>query len=203
MRSLFTIFCLFLTFQSFTQDSLFLKVHFLYGSKPRKQFKSAETKWFGGKWGGHVGIEVDSNQIVNFLPRGKFHWVEKPGNRHSAFANHSYENFYNILGRVEPAKKTIFYIPISSSQKQQFDSITASYLNQTPYDYALIGMRCGAAAYDILSQLSIVEGHSRRATFLKTFYPKKLRKQLFNKARINGWKFTKEEGSERRKWEKD
>lgn len=203
MRNPITIFCLLFSVQIFAQDSLLLKVHFLYGSKPRNEFKSTETKWFGGKWGGHVGIELDSNQIVNFLPRGKFHWVEKPGNKHSVFAIHSYENFYNILGTVEPAKNTIFYIPISRSQKQQFDSITASYLNHTPYDYALIGMRCGAAAYDILSQLGIVKGLSRRATSMKIFYPKKLRKRLLNKARINGWKFTQEKGSETRKWEMD
>ena len=180
-----------------------MKVHFLYGSKPKKHYRTEEQKWFGGKWGGHVGVEVDSNQILNFLPKGKFHWIEKPANRHSVYALHSYQSFYRILGDVETAKKTIIYIPISLTQKLEFDSLKTTYLQQTPYDYALLGMRCGAAAYDILAQLDILKQHGRRTTFTKVFYPKRLRKQLLKKASVNGWKTTQENGSERRKWEKD
>jgi hypothetical protein len=169
LRILFTISCFILSLQSFSQDSLYLKVHFLYGSKPKTKYRAEEAKWFGGKWGGHVGIEVDSNQILNFLPKGKFHWIEKKDNRHSTFAIHSFDNFYQILGNVDPAKKTIFYIPITHQQKDQFDSIKSYYLNHTPYDYALFGMRCGAAAYDILGQLNIVKSFGHRKTFLKIF----------------------------------
>ncbi|MDJ1468511.1 hypothetical protein QNI19_10730 [Cytophagaceae bacterium DM2B3-1] len=50
----------------------FIKVHFLYGSKPKKEFKFLEKKWFGGMHGGHVSIETDS-VVTGFGPKGKFH----------------------------------------------------------------------------------------------------------------------------------
>ena len=203
MQQLITIFFFLLSFQGYSQDTIYLKVHFLYGSKPLKAYKDSEQKWFGGILGGHVGIEVENDKIVNFLPHGKFHWFAKKNDRHSTYAVHSSEDFYNILGRTDSVKKAIFYIPLSYKQKQKFDSITAAYLKQTPYDYALMGMRCGAAAYDILSQLDILPIFSYGKTYKKIFYPKKLRKRLFKKANLNGWRIEKQSGSIKRKWEKD
>ncbi len=98
MKPIFTaLFCL-ITLLSCAQDTTYLKVHFLYGSAPLKQYKSTEPKWFGGVLGGHVGIEGDSDRIVNFLPKGKFHVVAKKDNRHSTYAVHSVDDFYAILG---------------------------------------------------------------------------------------------------------
>ena len=154
--------------------------------------------------GGHVGIEGDSDRIVNFLPSGKFHYIAKKDNRHSTYAVHSVDNFYAILGgNKDSVKKAIVYIPITKQQKQQFDSIAMVYLKQTPYDYALIGMRCGAAAHDILGQLNVLPNYSYGKTYKKIFYPKKLRKRLFKKAIENGWSIVTQEGSLERKWEKD
>ncbi|GAB2812069.1 hypothetical protein GCM10027043_09480 [Ferruginibacter profundus] len=188
----------------FAQDSCFLKVHFLYGSKPLKAWRATEQKWFGGILGGHVGIEGDSNRIVNFLPSGKFHWFAKNNNRHSHYAIHSQNDFYGILGgNPDSVKRTIVYIPVSRQQKQSFDSIAAVYIKQTPYDYALAGMRCGAAAYEILAQLNILPAYSYSKTYRKILYPKKLRKRLFKKARANGWTMLQYNGSSTRKWEKD
>jgi hypothetical protein len=184
--------------------SYLLKVHFLYGSTPLKQYKDTEPKWFGGILGGHVGIEGDSDRIVNFLPKGKFHVVAKKGNPHSTYAVHSVDDFYAILGgNADSVKKAVVYIPVSRQQKQQFDSIAAVYLQQTPYDYALIGMRCAAATYDILGQLDILPNYSHSKTYTKIFYPEKLRTRLFEKAIENGWAIVRQEGSTRRKWEKD
>jgi hypothetical protein len=154
--------------------------------------------------GGHAGIEGDSNRIVNFLPSGKFHWFSKKNNRHSRYAVHSADNFYAILGgNPDSVKKAIVYIPVSIQQKQRFDSIASGYLKQTPYDYAFWGMRCGAAAYDILGQLGIVPAYNYSRTYKKIFYPKKLRKRLFRKARENNWMVIRQDGSGRRIWEKD
>src|SRR3954451_1597248 len=72
--------CLFL--QARSQDSSVIKVHFLYGSKPFRKYKDTEPKWFGGMLGGHVGIETDSGQILNFTPRGSFHWLAKKDSLH-------------------------------------------------------------------------------------------------------------------------
>lgn len=179
-------------------------MHFLYGSKPLKAYKDSEPKWFGGVLGGHVGIEGDSNNILNFLPSGEFHWFAKQDERNSRFAMHSPDNFYAMFGSdPDSVKKTIIYIPITAIQKQQFDSISVAYLNQTPYDYAFIGMRCGAATYDVLGQLGILTKYNQHKTYRKIFYPKKLRKPLLEKAEQNDWTIEKHAGSISRKWEKD
>ena len=154
--------------------------------------------------GGHVGIEGDSDRIVNFLPNGKFHWFAKKDNRHSTYAVHSVDNFYAILGsNGDSVKKGIVYIPVTRQQKQKFDSIATVYLKQTPYDYALFGMRCGAATYDILGQLDILSNYSYGKTYKKIFYPRKLRNRLFKKATENGWTIFIQHGSTKRKWEHD
>lgn len=175
--------CLF-TGHLLAQDSFFLKVHFLYGLKPKSEFKGTEPKWFGGKLGGHVGIESSSNRILNFVPHGSFHWFAKKKDKHSMYAVHDSSSFYSILGgHPDSVKKIVVIIPISLQQKNAFDSIAACYLKQTPYDYALFGMRCGAASYEILAQLGIMKRYSYRKTYRKIFYPKKLRKRLLKKAK--------------------
>ena len=191
-------------FSSLAEDSLFIKVHFLYGSKPGKEFKASESNWFGGKLGGHVGIEIDSDRILNFVPSGKFHKFSKADDRHSKFVFHTSSQFYSIFGgKPREVKQAVFIIPITSVQKRKLDSIAKVYTGNTPYDYAFFGMRCGAAAYDILGQLQIVESYSHRKTYLKIFYPKKLRKRLFELAALNRWKTEMAQGSDHRIWEKD
>lgn len=106
-------------------------------------------------------------------------------------------------GNGDSVKKAIVLVPVTLQQKQKFDSITAVYLKQTPYDYALFGMRCGAAAYDILSKLDILPKHSIGKTYKKIFYPRKLRKRLFKKAVENSWIIVRQNGSLKRKWERD
>jgi len=190
--------------QSIAQDTVYIKVHFLYGSKPKRAFKDTEKKWFGGKLGGHVGIEIDSNKILNFLPYGDLHYVAHNKDLHSSFDIHTKESFWKILGaRSSAVKKMTIVIPITKQQKLKLDSIAAAYTHQTPYDYAFIGMRCGAAAYDILSQLNLLKQYSYRKTYMKIFYPRKLRRRLMRKAEIYKWVIMKEEGTKSRKWERD
>ena len=188
---------------SFSQDSTFIKVHFLYGSKPLKIYKATEKKWFGGVLGGHVGIEGDSDKIVNFSHTGRYHLFAKNGNRHSKFCECSPSKFYGIFdNKPDSVKRTIVYVPVTKEQKQRFDSIASNYLKQTPYDYALFGMRCGAATYEILAQLNILTGYSYSKTYMKIFYPKKIRARLLKKATENGWTILRQDGSSKRKWEK-
>jgi hypothetical protein len=188
----------------FSQDSFYLKVHFLYGSTPKRAFKATEPKWFGGKLGGHVGIESDSNRILNFVPNGSFHVFSKNKNRHSKYLEHAEQSFYGILGgNPDSVKKTIVLVPVSTLQKRMFDSIAACYLVKTPYDYAFFGMRCGAASYEVLAQLGVLKKYSYRKTYWKIFYPRKLRKRLLKKAKQNGWPVIEQQGSSKRKWEGD
>ncbi len=202
-KVLFIICCLFGT-ATFAQDSCFIKVHFLYGSKPLRKYKDTEKKWFGGMLGGHVGIEGDTNKILNFSHVGKFRVFNEKNNRHSRFRIHNPTDFYHIFGgTTDSTKQTIVYIPVTKKQKQLFDSISNAYLKQTPYDYALFGMRCGAASYEILSQLAILPAYSATKTYTKIFYPKKLRTRLLKKANEQGWAVERHQGSLKRKWEED
>ncbi len=204
MKHVLALLLCFITGHCFSQDSLFIRIHFAYGSKPKKAFKETESKWFGGILGGHVGIEANADSILNFLPRDKFHWFSKNLERHSAYAIHTKNDFYSILGITsDSVKGAIIHIPITQQQMKRFDSITVAYLKQTPYDYAFLGMRCGSASYEILSQLEIVPSYPNRKTFRKIFYPKKIRSILLKKAIVNGWKIEYAEGSFKRKWEKD
>lgn len=185
-------------------DTAYIKVLFLYGSKPAKGFKQEEPKWFGGMLGGHAGIEGAQDSVLSFVPNGKFHWVAKKGNLHSSYIVSSESGFWQILGCHEDSvKKAIVVIPVTTAQKQKFDSVQQAYLQNTPYDYAFIGMRCGAAAYDILAQLNILKPYSYTRTYSKIFYPEKLRSRLFSIAQQNGWAIIRQQGSSRRKWEKD
>lgn len=204
MKFLFILACLFLSLIVFSQTSDSIKVHFLYGSKPKRAFKKTESKWFGGKSGGHVGIEGDNGKILNFLLKGKFHWFANSRNKHSTYDIHSYQSFYSVLGGDGvSSKKTIITIPVTNEQKELFNNISNNYLSNTPYDYAFVGMRCGAAAHDILGQLGIVKAYSYRKTYLKIFYPKKLRKKLLKTAKEKNWPVYQEEGTNNRKWERD
>jgi hypothetical protein len=181
-----------------------IKVHFLYGSRPLKKYKDTERKWFGGILGGHVGIEGDSNRILNFRSKGNFHVFTSKKNKHSRYDQHNFQSFYAYFGsNPDSVKRTIVTIPVTYGQKQKFDSIGASYLEQVPYDYALVGMRCGAAAYEILGQIGVVKSYSYEGTYWKIFYPQLLRRRLLALANQNNWQIERQEGTAKRKWEQD
>lgn len=202
MRIIITLLFLFIFINIHSQFTI--KVHFLYGSTPIKKYKD-EPKWFGGKLGGHVGIESSSSaKIFNFVPSGKFHVFQHKKDKHSDFTFHDKERFYSILGGSgDSMKMAVVHIPITEKQQQQFDSLSRVYKKETPYDYAFFGMRCGAAAYDVLAQLDILPAYSYNRTWNKIFYPKKLRRKLFELAKKNDWKVERKRGSKRRNWEKD
>ncbi len=179
-----------------------LKIHFLYGSVPKN--KDIDDKWFGGKLGGHVGLQLNNDDILNFLPKDGFHYIRKMKNFKSTFATHTFQEFYEILGgSADSNKKLIIEIPLTDQQSQKYKKIKDNYLKKTPYDYAFKGMRCGSSSYEILAQLGIVNRKSNKRTYLTIFYPKKLRKILIKKAKINNWKQTHQQGCYSRIWEKD
>jgi hypothetical protein len=185
-------------------DTTCIKVHFLYGSRPKKDCRETEDRWFGGIHGGHVGIEVDSNRVMDFLPGGKFHYIEHHNDRHSHFAKHSVADFWkSFASDSDKVTRCSFIIPIDSTQKALLDSIYTAYTSETPYDYAFIGMRCAAAASDVLAKLGILREKGRRATYMQYFYPKILRKKLFHLAKRRKWQMIRHEGVETRIWEND
>ncbi len=180
-----------------------IKVHFIHGSKPKKDAKD-EKKWFGGIHGGHVGIEVDSNKIFDFIRSGSTHLFSKKTNLHGKFVYRSLESFnerYKASG--DSLERTIISIQISSSQKEQLDSLILCYTNQSPFDYAFFGMRCGAAAYHVLAQINVFPKYSKAKCIHTIFYPKKLRMRLLKKATLNNWNVVKIKGTVKRTWESD
>jgi hypothetical protein len=185
------------------QDSLFLKVHFLYGSKPTKQYRATEKKWFGGLLGGHVGLEWETGKVLHFAPKGKFHkWAKKV--KHGKYIYGSQQEFYEILGgKLDSNQSAIVNIPISYLQKKTLDSIAQLYLTNTPYDYAFIGFRCGSASYETLAQIGILPKLGNTITKLSIFYPRKTRKRILKLAMENNWKIERKKGTICRKWEKD
>ena len=182
-----------------------LPIHFLYGSRPVNKYANCENKWFGGKLGGHVGIELDSNKILNFLPSGAVSLYPNNDNPNSRFVVSNRNDFYSILGgHSDSMQKMIVYIELNALQKRKLDSISLCYLAQSPYDYAFFGMRCGSSTYEILAQLGVLKKYkSRKKTARRIFYPRRLRKRLIKLATVNNWKLTKELGTNRRKWERD
>jgi hypothetical protein len=117
---------------------------------------------------------------------------------------YSLAQFYGYFGgNPDSVKKTTVFIPLSKQQKMQFDSLSKAYLEKTPYDYAFLGFRCGAASYEILGQLGIVPKYSLNKTLRTIIYPRKLRKRLLKKAVENDWVIVRKQGCVKRKWEKD
>lgn len=204
MKKILTILILLYSFTCFSQSSDFIKVHFLYGSKPKQRYKKEEPKWFGGKLGGHVGIEIGEDSVLNFLPYSEFHILSQPKNIKGQFYFNKVEEIWGILGGDPDHVKTASVtIPISPLQRKKIDSLTQSYINNSPYDYAFIGMRCGSSTYDILAKLGFLKPYSYRRTYWKIFYPRRLRKRIFKLADKNNWEITSTTGSNKRNWEKD
>lgn len=187
-----------------SQDSTSINVRFLYGSKPKKEFKNEEFKWFGGKLGGHVGIETAPDSVLNILPHNGLHIFARKSDFHSKFYYHTVDQIWSIFGGNPLTAKTVsITIPISISQKDLLDSISNAYINSPPYDYAFIGMRCGASTYEILAQLEILKPYGHRKTYWKIFYPRRLRKRVIKLALKNNWEIKRTKGTTKRKWEKD
>lgn len=70
-------FFMLISYSTFAQsDSIF--VHFVYGSKP---LSKEESKWFGGKLGGHVGLEAGKDSVFHFNPGGKVRAFGKANER--------------------------------------------------------------------------------------------------------------------------
>ncbi len=185
-------------------DTTYIKVHFLYGSRPKKEFKETEDKWFGRIHGGHVGIEIDSNYIIDFGPAGKFHIFSRDNDRNSTFHNSSCNGFWRTFGAdSDQVKRMTVIIPINTHQRRLLDSLAEAYTAETPYDYAFFGMRCAAAACDVLAQIGVVKKHSQFGTWRRNFYPKRFRHHLVRKAKKEGWTIVKHEGCSTRVWEND
>ena len=181
-------------------DSLFLKLHFVYGSKPKRAYKSTEKKIFGGIHGGHVYTEA-GNEIFSFgLDNGQWHVIAKKKKIVGKYAIDKDLVWHGDTGKL---KITTIKIPITQEQLDKFKATQKIYLQKAPYDYAFIGMRCAAGAYDMLSKTGISKPLSRSRMVTKYFYPKRLRKRMLKRAEKENWQVIRQQGRTTRKWERD
>lgn len=175
-----------------------IKIHFLYGSKPAKEFKEQETKWFGGILGGHVTIEIN-DIVVGFAPIGKNHIFPHSKETHASFQK---ENLAEWVKDSAGLKYTSVEIPVSDSAYTIILNTIKNYTTQPPYDYAVFGMRCAAAAYDIISKAGLVKQRNRFSMVCGNFYPKPFRRKILKMALRNNYTIIGHEGRPSRKWER-
>jgi hypothetical protein len=176
-------------------------VHFLYGSKPAKGFKKTEARYFGGIHGGHVFLEFDS-VIFSFmlLKDDRVHIFPHKKNKLSGYV---IENYSQFASDTSGFKVTSITFNLTDSEYVNLKKIKQDYLSSTPYDYAFFGMRCAAAAYDVLSHADIVKKRSEFFNVFVNFYPKLMRKRMLKYARKNKLNVIMKKGRVGRKWEKD
>jgi hypothetical protein len=196
MRTILIFVSLFLFNFCFASDSTYtIKINFLYGSRPAKGFHQQESKLFGGIKGGHVNIEA-GGRVLDFrpgnnplLPNNK-----KPSGGFSV-------NQTNRCSSTDKWKTIV--VPVSESQYMALQELFDSVAARTPYDYAIFGMRCAAASYDVLSKIGVFKEYPNKKNVITHFYPKLLRKKVLKWADENNYTIISNDGRPTRKWESD
>ena len=196
MRVLFIFIFVFSINTCFANDTTYtIKLNFLYGSRPAKGYRQQESKLFGGIKGGHVNIEA-GGRVLDFTPGNNplFPHNKKPSGGFSINQSVNWDG--------DDKWKTII-IPVSEEQYMALQKIFDSVVAQTPYDYAIFGMRCAAASYDVLSMIGLFKPYSNDKNVITHFYPKLLRKKILKWADKNNYSVISNEGRPSRKWESD
>ena len=172
-----------------------LKLIFLYGSKPAKGYHKQESKLFGGIKGGHVNIEA-GGRVLDFTPGNNplFPNNKKPSGGFSINQSVSWDG--------DDKWKTMI-VPVSEEQYMELQKLFDSVAAKTPYDYAIFGMRCAAASYDVLSKIGLFKEYPNTKNVATHFYPKLLRKKVLKWADKNNYTVISNEGRSSRKWESD
>jgi len=150
---------------------------------------------FGGIKGGHVNIEA-GGKVLDFTPGNNplFPHNKKPSGGFSINQAVSWDG--------DDKWKTII-VPVSENQYMELQALFDSVAAKTPYDYAIFGMRCAAASYDVLSKIGLFKEYSNTKNVTTHFYPKLLRKKVLKWADENNYTIISNEGRPSRKWESD
>lgn len=174
-----------------------IRVNFLYGSVPARGFRTTEKPAFGGLKGGHVNIQ-SSGRVLDFRPHGTCHIVPVGSKPNGGFDINN-----GLYWDTATTKWASIRIPVTAAQKAELETIFSEYASSTPYDYAVFGMRCAAASYDVLSRIGLFPQMSERNNIIAHFYPKLLRKKVFSWARKHDYEIVFHEGRTSRVWESD
>jgi hypothetical protein len=189
------------------EDSI--RVLFIYGSYPANGYKKTERKWFGGIHGGHVALEIAPDSVLSFRS-AKHPCHVFPQKRHNSIweiktVHGMWESFPPHNYNESDLNRAVITIPVTAEQKRKIDSMAGVYLKKTPYDYAVAGMRCASASYDIMAKAGLFKEYGS-STWWKIIMPRDLRTILLKKARSadgKDWRVTLYTGSRRRVWETD
>lgn len=195
MKLLLSFIVLFSCFAASAQRQV--TIHFLYGSTPARGYEHIEKKRFGGKKGGHVTIEA-GDSIIGFQPKGTCHLIAKNNLRNGYFrADDKAKWVADTVGN----KYTSIIIPVSDAQYAVLKNTMNDYIEESPYDYAFLGMRCAAATWDVLEEAGILEKKGRTSKWTSNFYPQLFRRQMLKLAKEKNYTVVKHEGRSTRKWE--
>jgi hypothetical protein len=211
--------------RSGTPDAAYsIRILCLYGSVPAKGFWKVEplhgsrnmVNLVAKLHGGHVGIEYAPDKVLSFQPQtygglaasGHFAPKFKKQNFNSCFRTVTTTRMWNCLGNhynnIDSLRRAVFIIPITAAQKILLDSLVHRYTDQTPYDYAFLGMRCASSSYDVLQTAGILP--KQDMTWYSVFTTQQFRYLLYLeylKNKDKGWELYTSKGSASRKWEKD
>ena len=201
MKVRFTLLLLLYSTFTFAQadSAQFIKINFLYGSRPLRAFRATEPKYFGGLHGGHVTIQV-GDLDCGFRKTSAHTHVFPAKKRASAFMPRA----LNGKSRYSADRKTVtFIIPVTPEQLRLLEQILQKYIDSTPYDYAFFGMRCASATQEILGKIGVLKDRTRSWHLATAFYPKRFRKRVFRLAKEHHYAVLKTEGRPTRRWERD
>lgn len=173
-----------------------IKLHFLYGSVPARGYYKSEPKLFGGIKGGHVNIEANG-RVLDFLPGDNP--ILPENNKPSG----GFKINKAISWDTSSTKWITIKIPVTNRQMRKLENIFNEYSQKTPYDYAIFGMRCAAASYDVLSEIGLFKKLSLKNNIARHFYPKLLRKRMLKWAEKKNYPIIYHDGKKSRKWETD
>ena len=197
MRVVTTLITFFIFSSCLASDSIYtIKINFLYGSKPAKGYHQQESKLFGGIKGGHVNIEA-GGRVLDFRPGNN---PLLPNNKNPSGGFSINESIY---WNGETNKWTTVIVPVSHEQYMSLQKLIDSFATKTPYDYAIFGMRCAAASYDVLSKIGLFKEYPNSKNVVTHFYPKLLRKKVLKWAGDNNYSIISHDGRSSRKWESD
>lgn len=198
MKRLIGAFIILFSLPAFGQDATdTIRLNFLYGSIPAKGYKKSEPKYFGGLKGGHVNIECNG-RILDFTPKGNCPILPNDKKPKGGFSVNS-----SVHWDTASSKWITVKIPVTKEQLQELDTLFDTYSQRSPYDYAVFGMRCAAASYDVLAEVGIFKKLSQKNNIISNFYPKLLRKRVLKWAEEHNYEISYHEGRPSRKWESD
>ena len=196
MRSLLFFIGLLIASSCQANDTAYtIKINFLYGSRPAKGHRQEESKLFGGIKGGHVNIEA-GGRVLDFSPGNN------PLLPHNKKPTGGFSIGNSVYWDGDDKWKTVV-VPVSYDQFVALQKIFDSVAARTPYDYAIFGMRCAAASYDVLSKIGLFKEYSIEKNIAAHFYPKLLRKKILKWADKHDYTVISNEGRPTRKWESD